>query len=309
MDGDGAPAVGVRVAVRNVRGAGPANGRGRAPTYSTRGPSGPLDRVTDGAGRYTFEALPERANIFLHTRHPAYADGYAWFATHEQAEVDIVLHHGATIEGTVYYADLLSTPQRENAAAPGVTVIVRQVVPPALAAAYGDAEWQTSIPIAYGRSVETDARGRYRIERVPHGYMDLYTDAPGHTATAWRAYRISEGESHTADMYLIEGGIVSGVIVDEDTGQVVGSDCHAWVRMSGAGGTQTTTTGEGRFQFRAAPGANSITMLGATGWKVLDTPDSPAVAIVGVVDGETAEVEFRVKRPAPADRPAGEAGR
>ncbi len=310
-DGDGAPAVGVRVAVRSVTSAPRAGaGKGRARTkLLPRDPSGPLVRVTDGAGRYTFEALPERAKILLHTRHPAYADGYAWFATHEQTEVDIVLHHGATIEGTVYYADLLSAPQRESATAPGVTVSVRQVVPPALAAVYGDAEWQTSVPVAYGASVETDARGRYRIERVPHGYMDLYTDAPGHTAMAWKSYRISEGESHAADMYLIEGGIVDGVVVDEDTGEVVGSDFRAVVRMLGAGGMQTAAIAEGRFHFRAAPGANYLTMFDATRWEVLDTPDRPAPSIVGVVDGETTAVIFRVRRLEERGIPASDTGR
>ena len=156
----------------------------------------------------------------------------------------------------------------------------------------------------------TEGCGRYRIGRGPAGDMDRYTAAPGQTSVAWRAYGVSGGEAHVADMYLIAGGIIDGVVVDEDTGEAVGDDFGASIALTGPGGPQYAAIyGGGRFQFRVAPGASHLTMQPRQGWELLDTPDRPMPAVVGVVEGGTTEVVFRVRRLAEWDLPADEASR
>jgi hypothetical protein len=310
-DSEGRPAPGVRVSVQHVTQpvAHESRGRQEAWLYRADAPSGPLDCLTDADGRYTLRNLPTGARVRMIATHADYADGHGEAAPAANG-VDITLRRGATLEGVVAYADLLPASGRGFAGAPGVDVRVASVVPDAVSVRYGAAEWQSSPARWFGATVQTDESGRYRIGPLPPGFVNIYAAAPGHTAIAWKAYRLSEGETHDADLYLILGGVVEGTVVDEDTADAVGPSFRPMIHLTGPGTPQSQRVADdGTFQFRAAPGANHLSVDPVTGWEVLDTPDRPQPRIVEVVEGETTGVVIRVKRLEEWDIPPAEVGR
>ena len=135
------------------------------------------------------------------------------------------------------------------------------------------------------------------------GYLNVYAQHEGWTCVAWDSVAIREGETHTVDLYLMKGGFIEGRVIDDATGEPVRPGAFSDVGLhgparprSGAAVEVAPIREDGTFRIRAAPGVNFPYLRAHEDWKVLGTPEHHAVELVQVEEGQTVEIEMRVRR-------------
>jgi hypothetical protein len=120
----------------------------------------------------------------------------------------------------------------------------------------------------WGQAV-TDDRGGFLIEGLEPGvYNVLLLEVPGGdqaTARAVEAVRVRAGDEATADLAMIEGKPLRGVVIDRETdrpmaGAMVGCQGPSAPR-SGAAILGTKTDARGRFTFPVPPGEQLVTLI------------------------------------------------
>jgi hypothetical protein len=143
-------------------------------------------------------------------------------------------------------------------------------------------------------AARTGADGRYRIEGVSPGPFRVSARKDASSPAALKIVTVEEGETVTADLSLVEGGVVAGAVVDPAGNPVPG----AMIWTSGGGGPprpgearQAAADASGAFLLALPPGTYS---LGATRprsrFRFAGRP--AALATVQLVAGQRAEVSL-----------------
>lgn len=266
---------------------------------------GPLDRIlsakTDAEGHYEIidaeawrtgdDDTADRAtrtgvsipSMFFRVRHPEYGTHTDAF-TRVPSTVDVALKPAAVVEGRVIIAET---------GAPAGGVLVR-------ACSRSDPN------IAIGSEiVRTSQDGRYRMA-LPESNYNLWAHHDELTVRAIEGFAVTSGETNTApDLQLIDGGLVSGQLVDAGSGEpvrlrdddVAYLTIHGPARPTSSGAVQRELIQpDGSFEFRLPEGRNELALphssLGS--FQFAEKPNRRVP--VDVVDGETSNLKLRVQR-------------
>lgn len=161
--------------------------------------------LTDKDGRFTITKLPQLATVLLVIIHDEYDGGDLQkrrrIAVGTQ-DLELTLGPGAVIQGQVSF-------QESNKPAAGISVFC-QGINPTLGQAH----------------TKTDLKGEYALKSLPDGSYNVLVDfpgeEPGRTAVAQEAVEVSEGSIvKDIDLYLIEGGFITGKVTDVESGKPI----------------------------------------------------------------------------------------
>ena len=140
----------------------------------------------------------------------------------------------------------------------------------------------------------TGADGRYRLEGVSPGPVRVSARKDATSPAALKVVTVEEGETVTADLSLVEGGVVAGTVVDPAGNPVAG----AMVWTSGGAGPprpgearQATADGAGAFLLALPPGTYGLAASRARSRFRFAGRPAP-LATVQLVAGQRAEVSL-----------------
>ena len=143
-------------------------------------------------------------------------------------------------------------------------------------------------------AARTGADGRYRIEGVSSGPVRVSGRRDAVSPAALKMVTVEEGETVTADLSLVEGGVVAGTVVDPAGNPVAG----AMVWTSGGGGPprpgearQATADASGAFLLALPPGTYSLSAARPRSRFRFAGRPAP-LATVQLVTGQRAEVSL-----------------
>ena len=150
----------------------------------------------------------------------------------------------------------------------------------------------------------TDDQGLYRLESLLAGTYNIWTKVEGLTVVALDSFEVKTGQTRKApDLELVEGGFIIGQVIDAESGEPVkpgpASDVglHGPSRpQSGAAIESSHVKEDGSFRIRVAPGRNYIYLRGGKGWLRNEAEIIPKHHWVNVDEGQTVEVEFKIRR-------------
>ena len=215
--------------------------------------------ITDNLGRFAM-MLPEGVGAGLRASHPRY------FGPGSSAKADsrvldpLILEPAGGITGKVTDA----TGKPVAGAKVGAQII----------------EYRLRIP-GEGEAV-SDEHGRFLIGGLEPGVFNLlFEGVPGHdqlTARAVEGVRVRAGADTPADLTVIEGRPLQGVVIDGGTDQPVAGisvGCHSPARpRSGAQVDSRKTDDQGRFTFYVPPGEQYVYVMdGVPGFNRLNRRD------------------------------------
>ncbi len=202
--------------------------------------------VTDRAGRFAIQ-LPRGADANLISRHRRYFGPEINVAPGDRILEPVVLEPAGTIVGRVIDA---ATGRPVAGAYIGASLI------------------ESRSRLTRGASLVTasDDRGRFVLGGAEPGVFNvLFHGVPGRhgvTARAVEGVRVRAGADTTADLAVIEGRPLHGVVVDRDTGQPVPGTrvgCYGPARpRSGVAVESHLTDDRGRFTFYVPPGEQYV---------------------------------------------------
>ena len=243
--------------------------------------TGPWNQTTDAAGYATFTKLPQGYKLSVNVDDNRYAPpdpGSVIQLAEDTSTPDATVHvsMASSISGVVLY----STTKKPVV---GITIVISQA---------------NNIQ----RGITTDKNGAYTIPRVIAGTYTLipsdqdgkFKDWVGQPQTAV----VTAGASTTdVDLYLVHGGVITGKIIDPDTGKPVPNinvSANPQARINIYLGNNTTTTGpDGVYSLRVSPGTVNINPY-AVGQSI-NVPSQQ----VSIAEGDTKTVNFQVKTPVP----------
>lgn len=249
---DGKPISGARIIVTGLKGAGngAASVFGKPEVERDDWPFGYA--VTDAQGCYAV-SVPEQVSVFLLAYHPFHI-GPAYTASADAVTLEPVrLEPAGQIIGTVTDAKTGS---------------------PVAGAQLGAQFLEHRAPIlhgGYGRTV-SDANGRFTISPLAPGVYNLQMwKVPGReqaTASAVEALRVRPNEASHADLRVIDGRPLRGIVVDARTTQPIPGvlvGCYGPAHPdSGAAVEGRTTDAKGGFTFHVPPGEQRVYVMQAT---------------------------------------------
>jgi len=216
-----------------------------------------LKATTGGDGAFVLDGLPADATVMLIVKHPDFAvavegapQDIQGFPEGEIAvgagDVAVNLEPGATIEGKI---TLEETGEPAKGAAVEAIAQMNDV---------------TSL-LARPETSETDSEGRYLLQSVAagtHSVKVTHTDG----AVAPVTVEVAAGERKTdQDIILGKGVLVSGKLIDGETGEPVSDGQLIVMRTGGPAYTQVSVKDYGRFSFRQAPGDFMLVAMTGTG--------------------------------------------
>ncbi|MBN1294320.1 MAG: hypothetical protein JXB48_20965, partial [Candidatus Latescibacteria bacterium] len=237
---------------------------------------------TDQNGNFTLDMVPEGSTVALYCVAPGFA--YVWKSpvTAGTEGIPIVLKPEGRIEGSV----VSSLPD----------ISVKNISIGAQGILYS---W-------WGETT-TDENGTYILKNLPEDYYNVFVldDLPDCTAAAQESVKVGPGTTiKNVDLILIEGGFITGKIIDTETGQGFITDEHADVAIygpsrpkSGAAVQTSKIQPDGSYKIRAAPGKNYIYKMQLGFPWTLEDIQGDNYHWVDVKNGETiSEVNFYVKK-------------
>ncbi len=202
---------------------------------------------TDGEGRFRFDSLPDGANVTL----IASADGKA---TTQAAPISLRSPTVASVEFVL--APEARVRGRVVTRLPGVAVSGRSVL---LRMDLGQSMIQS------GGEATTDAEGRFEIRGLAEGRANLALDKlPADNPWTFqpaRNVRLTAGATASAEIELIEGVAVSGLVTSGDGKPLAGIGVSARVVVGpnlASPPLRTATDSAGRYRFRLFPGDATI---------------------------------------------------
>ena len=156
----------------------------------------------------------------------------------------------------------------------------------------------------------SDDRGRFALLGLEPGVYNLILSQapgrPGATARALEGVRVRAGADTPADMAIIEGRPLRGMVIDRDTGQPVPRilvGCYGQTHPpSGAAVESTRADDQGRFTFHVPPGEHSVYLME---WGGNSRLDHRTVVVPGRGEIEPIQLMRRIQRvPAAVRAPA-----
>ena len=217
--------------------------------------------VTDAQGRFTISGLPSGWSVCLKARRQGFGDGLTGAATAtKDIEPERAVPAGAegviiTLKGEGSKAPagrikgrLLDESTREPM--PGVKVTAVETGP-------GSSSTSSTV---------TRSDGSFEFDEVPPGaYVAcvLEADKPVRPQTG---VEVRENEVTELVLYGIEGTLVSGRVVDKETGAALPG-----ILVASPGSRPVVTDGDGGFSIRMLPGPGILSVIGrARGYRQLD---------------------------------------
>jgi RNA polymerase sigma factor (sigma-70 family) len=242
VDRDGRPVAGVRMLVDYL--AHPTNGAvGLGTSDAALAPT-----VSDRAGRFVV-MLPRGARAMFTARHPRYLGGTG-VEPDSQTIDPAVLEPAGGIAGRVIDA---ATGRPVTGAVLKVDLI----------------EYHARILGGWDDQTVSDDQGRFLFGGLEPGvYNVLLQRVPGRadaTAPATEGVRVRVGADTPAELSVVEGRALRGVVTDRETGQpvpgvVVG--CTGPARPRSGDSSQVRTTDDlGRFTFHVPPGEHRVSIV------------------------------------------------
>ena len=222
--------------------------------YMGQGPSeavwgSPLGAaVTDARGRYLL-TLPDRARGGLRAEHPNFVTTNRQVAADAEAIDPLTLEPAGAIVGTV----------TDEAGRP--------VAKARLGAQRLDRD-ERAVGVGFGEAISDD-RGRFAVRGLEAGVYNLHAwQVPGReraTARAVEGVRVRAGEDAAADLGVVEGRAVRGVVIDALTDRpapdvLVNCQGPAAPR-SGSSAENRRTDDRGRFTFYVPPGEQYVYLM------------------------------------------------
>jgi uncharacterized GH25 family protein len=285
----------------------------------------PLGATTDADGRFTIPGLPRDRVVTLIVTHAEHERLAVYAATTDQPQPDAVsrtFRSGQAIEHRqpVFSATFTLTAKPTNHVLTGRVVYEADGKP---------ADGATVLH--HSRPVKADPDGRYRIEGLAAGPLELHAISGGSDAAPLdlTVEIPDEPREETRDLTLPRGLVVTGRVFDGATGQGVAKAGVAFTPDPVAGrkptvfGFSKETDAEGRFRLVVPPGRGTLQLRSTPpGFPPLPrltigTPPDPQLARdVEGQGGQTVEAaEFRLTRAAglvlrvldPAGRPVANA--
>ena len=158
-----------------------------------------------------------------------------------------------------------------------------------VAGASGGARLLEHRPRILGGCGETvsDEQGRFLVGGLEPGvYNVLFHGVPGRaqlTARAVEGMRVRAGADTPADLTVIEGRPLSGVVIDRETDQPVAGTqvgCYGPARpRSGAAVESHRTDDQGRFTFHVPPGEQYVYIMD---WRLVQPPAVGVLKVGGI---------------------------
>jgi 5-hydroxyisourate hydrolase-like protein (transthyretin family) len=239
--------------------------------------------TTEQGGSFRIAGVPDGAIIQLFISHRDFAGIIV--NVKPGAEAKIKMQPAATIAGRVLYG-------KTGKPAAGVIVQAQAVEHIRIPGGYS-MSWAQTI---------TDEQGRYKLESLYENKYNIWAEAENLTVVALDSFQAVAGETIEApDLVLIEGGFITGRVIDEATGKPIRPGQHSDVGIygpsrpkSGAAIESSDIKEDGSFIIRVAPGRNYIYLRAMGEWGGDKAIASPAGRWVNVSGGQTVEVEFKV---------------
>ncbi len=203
-------------------------------------------------------------------------------------QISTLVQPASTIEGRVTYLD-------SGKPAAGVRILAQPTNNPVRVLS---SSGRTTFGVA-----TTDDDGHYRFVDLAPANWNVFVETDGWTANAIDALPVVAGqEVKNADLQLVKGGFIRGRVVDETgkpvsraQGQRICIGVYGPARpKSGPAIEAVYVNAEGQFQIRVPPGKNYPYIASVMPQSVLEGIEFGEVGIT-VVDGNTAEVGFRIE--------------
>ena len=266
VDQAGKPIAGVEVNISSLP--YPIDGAVHVHIYETDRLLAPV--ITDDRGRFVLP-LPEGVNAGLRASHTRYF-GPGASAKADSAVLDpLILESGGGIAGTI--TDATGRPME------GVRLGAQLL------------EHRVRILGGYGEGM-SDKQGRFLVGGLEPGvYNLLFQGVPGHdqlTARAVEGLRVLAGAETPANMTVIRGRPLRGVVIDRETDKPVGNirvGCYGPAHpQSGAAVEAHQTDAQGRFTFHVPPGDQHV--------YIMEVMSSSRLGSRNVFVPEQGEIEF-----------------
>ncbi len=209
--------------------------------------------VTDGAGRYAM-SLPESTRVILKPRHPRYFGPHSLCAAGDGVIAAVTLEDAGGIAGLVIDS---STGKPVEHARVAAQIIEHGALRPFL---YGLPQG------GEGGEASTDALGRFVIDELGPGVFNVLLLDSGRgkkfTARAFEGVRVKAGDDARADLVVIEGRRLHGVVTDFAEGKpmadIVVQSYNPARPRSGHSQLATTTDDAGCFELFVPPGSADV---------------------------------------------------
>jgi hypothetical protein len=233
--------------------------------------------LTDRNGSFRITGVPEGARVGLVISHVDFAKRRVYVKPGKRVDIEVL--PAAVITGRVVH---------EKTNLPAVGAIV---------------EAQGIDQHAFVHTV-TDEQGRYRLESLGADKYNVWARAEGLTTVALDSFKVEVGQIREApDFRLVEGGFIIGRVVDEKTGNPVkpGAGSNVAIRgpsrpQSGAAVESSRIREDSSFRILVAPGRNYIHLRPGEGWRRQQAVVTPAYHWVTVKNGQTVQVEFKIRK-------------
>ena len=238
---------------------------------------------TDANGEFILPGLPQGATISLDVQGPGYAKESRHSVPVGTKKLEFQLKGEGRIEGRLTYA--------------GTGKSVRGAM----------VSFQGIYPTRGWREARTNWRGNYQLKNVAPGTYSLGLNhgPEGWAAIAKEPITVSEGETVNVDLTLIQSGIISGQVTDQDTNEPIAR--HP-IRLNDAARPEdsslmsyyTITDETGAYRFDAAPGRALVHTNPPGGYQDIRQVQRSNIGEiqrrVDVVEGETVVVNFQFSR-------------
>lgn len=256
----------------------------RVNDFNTFAPVPGWSATTQTDGSFRIDGVPDRARIGLFVLHR----DFAGCSVHVKPGMDatIQMQTAAAITGRVLYGKTREPAVGVRVQAQGVENI----------------RTQGGMTTPWANAV-TDEQGRYRLESLYGAKYNIWAEAKNLTIVALDSFQAETGKTKEApDMYLVEGGFITGRVIDEATGKPIkpGQGSYVYIHgpsrpRSGVEIESSLIHDDGTFRIRVAPGRNDIHLIPMEKWSMGKSVVTPSYHKVRM-DNDTIDVEFNIRK-------------
>ena len=231
--------------------------------------------LTDNNGNFEFRNLPRGTSVNINIRHPKYASETEYRIPVAEGSLRFVLRAGAVVRGQLTY-ELTCEP----------------------AAGFKVVNFDPSHRRG-GASAETDENGNYELTGLhPGGYHIRVLPHPDWVAIPTEQIDVPEGGLvEGVDLKLIEGGLITGRVIDADTGKPIKGVGISTIGQANTHSWGDKSNSDGVYRLRAAPGAVWVCIYSDTSEIGYYHPGDRGKQQVKLENGQTlTDVDFKLRR-------------